>query len=51
MRREVLEAIHCSYLGIISCLQRVRDVLFGPALLAQVKDFISHCLTCSEYSN
>ena len=50
MRREMLEAIHYSHLGIASCLRRARDVLFWPGMSAQVKDFISKCSTCNEYS-
>ena len=51
MRREMLEAIHYSHLGIASCLRRARDVLFWPGMSAQVKDFISKCSTCNEYSH
>ena len=50
MRRGMLEAIHYGYLGIASCLRRARDVLFWPGMSAQVKDFISKCSTCNEYS-
>ena len=50
MRREMLEAIHYSHLGIDSCLRRAGDVLFWPGMSAQVKDFISKCSTCNEYS-
>ena len=51
MRREMLEAIHYSHLGIASCLRRARDMLFWPGMSAQVKDFISKCSTCNEYSH
>ena len=51
MRREMLEAIYYSHLGIASCLRRARDVLFWLGMLAQVKGFISKCSTCNEYSH
>ena len=51
MRREMLKAIHYSHLGIASCLRRARDVLFWPGMSVQVKDFISKCSTCNEYSH
>ena len=48
MRREMLEAIHCSHPAIVSCLRR--HVLFWPDKSAQVEDVISKCSTCIEYA-
>lgn len=32
-------------------MRRARDVLFWPGMSAQVKDFISKCATCNEFSH
>ena len=48
-RRETLETIRYSHLGIALCFRRARDVLFWPGMSAQVKYCFFRCFTCNEY--
>ena len=51
MRREMLEKIHESHLGISKCKERGRDILYWPGMSAQIEDIVSKCAICNEHKN
>jgi len=40
LRKEMMEKVHSSHLGIEGCLRRAREVFYWPRLNAELKDFI-----------
>ena len=46
LRRDMLERIHSSHIGIEGCLRRARECLYWPGMNADVKDFIERCEVC-----
>ena len=49
LRKEMMEKVHSSHLGIEGCLRRAREVFYWPRLNAELKDFILKCDTCNSY--
>ena len=45
----MITQVHSSHLGIESCLNKARDVLFWPAMTAEFRDCVSKCETCNTY--
>ena len=48
LRKEMLEKIHSSHLGMVKCKQRARDALFWPGMGKNIEDVISQCDTCLQ---
>ena len=48
-RKEMLDRIHKSHQGIVTCKQRARDILFWPGMSSQIEDKVSKCSTCSQF--
>lgn len=51
LRPRMLEIIHESHLGIVKCKQRAREVLYWPAMNAEVEAVVAACPRCAEYPN
>ena len=49
LRKEMMEKIHSSHLGIEGCLRRAREVFYWPRLNVELKDFILKCDICNLY--
>ncbi len=49
-RKQILDQIHCGYLGIQKCLQLTKCTVFWQKLYAELKDLISNCKICLKYS-
>ena len=49
LRPHMITQVHSSHLGIESCLNKARDVLFWPGMTAEIKDCVSKCETCNTY--
>ena len=49
LRPHMITQVHSSHLGIASCLNKARDVLFWPGMTAEIKDCVSKCETCNTY--
>ena len=49
LRPHMITQVHSSHLGIASCLNKARDVLFWPGMTAEIKDCVSKCETCNSY--
>ena len=45
----MITQVHSSHLGIESCLNKARDVLFWPGMTAEIRDCVSKCETCNTY--
>lgn len=46
LRKDMLQRIHASHLGIEGCLRRARECLYWPGMNSEVKDFIQQCEVC-----
>jgi len=51
MRKEMLEKIHESHLGIEKCKRRARDLLYWPGMSSEIEDKITQCDICQEGRN
>ena len=49
MRREILQAVHSSHLGIDACLRRARDCVFWPGITADIRYSVEQCETCRTF--
>ena len=49
LRKEMMERVHSSNLGIECCLRRAREVFYWPRMNAEFKDFILMCDICNLY--
>ena len=50
MRNQIKTDIHIGHTGIDSCLRRAREYVYWPKMSQDIKQFISSCETCCEYS-
>ena len=48
LRHEMIKRTHSSHLGIEALLRKARDVIYWPAMNAEVRDFIGEFSTCNE---
>ena len=51
LRRYMLTLIHESHLGMAKCKQRAREVIYWPAMNADIENTVRNCARCSEYQN
>ena len=49
LRKEMMEKVHSSHLGIEGCSRRAREVFYWPRMNAELKDFILKCDVCNSY--
>lgn len=47
LRPHMITQVRSSHLGIKSCLNKARDVLFSPGMTAEIRDCVSKCETCN----
>lgn len=48
-RKEMLDRIHYSHLGIEKCKNRAREVVFWPNMNKQIEDVVKNCESCMIY--
>ena len=48
-RKEMLEKIHESHLGIEKCTRQAREVLFWPSMTTDIRTTIQDCAICLEH--
>jgi transposase InsO family protein len=48
-RREILEKLHESHLGMDKCKARARDSLYWPNMTKDIEDMVARCATCATY--
>ena len=46
LRRDMLQRIHASHLGIDGCQRRARECLYWPRMSREVKDYVQQCDVC-----
>ena len=46
LRKDMLNQIHSSHVGIGGCIRRGREILYWPGMSVEVRDFVSRCSTC-----
>jgi predicted aspartyl protease len=51
LRRYMLALVHESHLGMAKCKQRAREVMYWPAMNADIENTVRDCARCSEYQN
>ena len=49
IRKEMIEMVHSSHMGIKGCLRWARDVFYWQRMNAQLKDFILKCDICNTF--
>ncbi len=49
MRREMLDRLHMSHLGMEKHKRRARDVMFWPGMNSQIEELVSGCPVCQEF--
>ena len=49
LRKDMLNQIHSSHVGIGGCIRRAREILYWPGMSAEIRDFVSRCSTCQTY--
>ena len=49
LRKDMLNQIHSSHIGIGGCIRRTREILYWPRMSAEIRDFISRCTICQIY--
>ena len=50
LRKQMLSRTHSSHQGADACTQRAKDVIFWPGMSADIKEMVSHCDICSNYT-
>lgn len=48
MRRNMLDLIHRSHLGITKCKQRARAVMYWPSMNADIEETVKNCSNCAD---
>ncbi len=49
MRRELIETLHSSHLGIQGTLRRAREALYWPRMNKEIEEYISKCSICNTF--
>ena len=49
LRRQMLNLVHESHLGIIKCKQRAREVLYCPAMNSEIEETVKNCTKCADF--
>ena len=49
VRRELMEVIHATHIGMEGCIRRARDTLFWPRMGIELRDLISKCDICLRH--
>ena len=50
LRYQTIKQLHSSHFGTNGCLRRTRECLFWPSMSAEIKEYITQCEICSQYS-
>jgi hypothetical protein len=51
LRKNTLNVIHSSHMGIVKCKQRARELVYWPGMNKQIEEVISRCSTCLKHRN
>ena len=50
LRYHTIKQLHSFHFGINGCLRRTHECLFWPSMSAEIKEYITQCEICSQYS-
>ena len=45
-RKDMVERVHSSHLGVNGCVGRARECIYWPRMNGEIKDFVQRCETC-----
>ena len=51
LRREMLDKIHSSHLGVEKCINTARETVYWPGVCEQIKEKVAKCEICNKYRN
>ncbi|XP_033727655.1 uncharacterized protein K02A2.6-like [Pecten maximus] len=51
MRKEMVQRVHSSHMGIEKSRARARDILFWPGMSSDIEEHVSSCPTCNQFRN
>ena len=51
MRKEMLQIVQESHMGMVRCKQLARDIMYWPDMNAQIEDIVSKCHICQTHHN
>ena len=49
LRKDMLNQLHSSHIGIGGCIRRAHEILYWPRMSAEIRDFVSRCTICQTY--
>ena len=49
LRREVLNQVHGSHLGLNACFRRAKETVYWPGITAELKQVVGACEPCRKY--
>ena len=49
LRKEMMNLIHSTHIGIDACLRRARECLFWPRMNSELREFVGSCDVCLSY--
>ncbi|CAC5373013.1 unnamed protein product [Mytilus coruscus] len=47
LRKEMLQLIHETHMGIVKCKTRVREFMYWPGMMSDIQDIVEKCETCA----
>jgi hypothetical protein len=50
LRKEMLDHIHLSHLGVTKCILKARQVLYWPGMSRDIENRVMSCEVCRKYS-
>ncbi|XP_056109383.1 uncharacterized protein K02A2.6-like [Rhinichthys klamathensis goyatoka] len=51
MRKQMLDKIHESHLGMVKSKERARDIIYWPGMSDEIEKMVSQCATCNTHRN
>ncbi|KAK3108757.1 hypothetical protein FSP39_014959 [Pinctada imbricata] len=49
LRKEMLDIVHSSHLGIVKCKSRARDIMYWPGMITRIEEIVSECPICAVH--
>ncbi|CAG2216619.1 unnamed protein product [Mytilus edulis] len=47
LRKEMLQLIHETHMGIVKCKTRAREFMYWPGMMSDIQDIVEKCETCA----
>ncbi len=49
LRKEMIELVHTTHIGVEGCLRRARETMYWPRMSTELKEYISKCDVCASH--